>query len=105
MAHALQQPKFKIFDKYDFVKSFVAVTHDSKTKEEEEKKAAIIADAIQETQIVLLENLATKEDIKSLEKEIKLLEHNLTIKMAVIVGGFLTVLPLITDFIRHLFRF
>ena len=122
MAHALHQAqftsssiKFKPFSKYDFVKSFVAASIgdsvDLKTKEQEEKKAAIIADAIEETQAVLLESLATKEDIKILEKDIKALEKEiissetrLTIKVAVIVGGFLTIAPLLTDFIRHLFK-
>jgi hypothetical protein len=116
MAHALQQPKFKIFDKYDFVKSFVAVTHDSKAKEEEEKKAAIIADAIQETQNIVFENLVTKDDLKtvemSLKRDIQMLEISLRkdmqsnlIKLGSLMIILLTFLPLLNDFIGHLFGF
>ena len=89
--------KFKTFSKYDFVKSYVKISKDEKLKAEKEEEAAIIADAIEETQAVLLENLATKEDLK---REIKTLEHTLTIKIVLIVGGFLTVIPIITSFIK-----
>ncbi|MES2677615.1 MAG: hypothetical protein V4612_04810 [Pseudomonadota bacterium] len=76
-----QQPqtpiRFKTFSKYDFVKSFVATATNQTQKEEKEKEAALIADAIEETQSVLLENLATKQDIKNLEKDIKNLDVDL----------------------------
>ena len=105
MAHAMAQPrfvhspvKFKTFSKYDFVESFVAATKDEKVKAEEKVKAAIIADAIEETQTVLLENLVTKEDLK------RELQANF-IKLVVVMTGLFTLLPLLTDFIRHLFRF
>ena len=100
--------KFKPFSKYDFVESFVAATKDETIKAEEKIKAAIIADAIEETQAVLLENLATKEDLKT---EIKILEISLKkelqanfMKLAVLMTGLFTLLPLATDFIRHLFK-
>jgi hypothetical protein len=108
MAHAMQQPKFispikfKTFSKYDFVESFVAATKDEKIKAEEKIKAAIIADAIEETQAVLLENLVTKDDLK---KDIEQLKSDLTIRLTVIMTGLFTLLPLVTDFIRHLFKF
>ena len=69
--------KFKPFSKYDFVKSFVATTSNAARKEEKEKEASVIADAIEETQAVLLENLSTKQDVKNLEKDIKNLEVDL----------------------------
>jgi len=112
--------KFKTFSKYDFVESFVSATKDEKIKPEEKIKAAIIADAIEATQAVLLENLATKGDLKALEvdlkkdikalevdlkKDIKALEDRMTIKLTVIMAGLFTFLPLATDFIRHLFKF
>jgi len=101
--------KFKTFSKYDFVESFVSATKDEKIKPEEKIKAAIIADAIEATQAVLLENLATKDDLKALEvdlkKDIKALEDRMTIKLTVIMAGLFTFLPLATDFIRHLFKF
>ncbi len=56
--------KFKTFSKYDFVKSFIATN-------DKEEKAAIIADAIEDTQRVLLENLVTKQDLKNLEVDLK----------------------------------
>jgi hypothetical protein len=56
------------FDKYDFIKSFVATASilDSKHKEEKEREAELIANAIEETQIVLFDNLATKKDLEEL---------------------------------------
>ena len=119
MAHAIQQPKFtspikfKTFSKYDFVESIVAATKDENVKAEEKIKAVIIADAIEETQAVLLENLATKDDLKALEiatkADLKALEQrlksDLTIRLTVIMTGLFTLLPLVTDFIRHLFKF
>ena len=112
--------KFQRFSKYDFVESFVLATKDEKIKPEEKIKAAMIADAIEETQAVLLENLATKEDITALEKDIKALElstnknleiglqqlkSDLTIRLTVIMACLFTLLPLVTDLIRHLFKF
>jgi hypothetical protein len=41
--------KFKAFSKYDFVKSFIAITKNQVTQEEKLKEAEIIADAIEET--------------------------------------------------------
>ena len=126
MAHAIKQPKFispikfKTFSKYDFVKSYSATAKNDDIRKEKEQEAAIIADAIEETQGVLLENLATKEDLRVLElstkenltKEIKMLEISLKkemqgnfIKLVVVMTGLFTFLPLATDFIRHLFRF
>ncbi len=121
MAHSITQPRFKLFDKYDFVKSYVSISHskNEEDKKEREEEAALIANAIKETQNVLLENLATKEDIKSLEKDIKALElstkkdlelglkaleYRMTIKLTAIMAALFTFLPLATDFIRHLFK-
>ena len=124
MAYAMRQQKFQPFDKYDFVKSFVIAsvgdTQDFKIKEQKEREAAIIADAIENSQNIILENLATKEelqlglkalerDIKNLEtdlkKDMKSLEYSLTIKLTAIMAALLTLLPLATDFIRHIFKF
>ena len=136
MANAIQQPKFQLFDKYDFVKSYVAISHSKsdEAKKEREEEAALIASAIKDTQNVLLENLATKEDIKALERDIKALElstkadikslardikaleistkkdieqlkSDLTIRLTAIMAGLFTFLPLATDFIRHLLKF
>ena len=110
----IPQIKFQKFSKYDFVESFISVAKDGKIKEEEKEKiqAAMIADAIEVAQAGSLENLATKEDIKSLEKDIKSLEKDIksledrmTIKLTVIMAGLFTFLPLATDFFRHLFKF
>ena len=96
----MHQPKFQLFDKYDFVKSYVAISH-SKNDEariEREQEAALIANAIKDNQNILLENLATKDDLR-------VLEYRMTIKLTVIMTGLFTLLPLVTDFIRHLFKF
>jgi hypothetical protein len=97
MAHAMEQIRFKPFSKYDFVKSYSATAKDEKVKAEKEEEAAIIADAIVETQNVLLENLATKEDLK-------ILEQKLTIKLAVIMAALLTFLPLITNYLGNIIK-
>ena len=67
----MQQPKFKLFDKYDFIKMYVSTTTDEKVKAEKQQEAEIIANAILENQnssmesmVAKLENLATKEDVK-----------------------------------------
>ena len=126
--------KFKTFDKYDFIKSLVAASvenvEDFKQKEREEKRAEIIAEAFEENQNIIFENLATKDELKleiagvmkeiktlevDLKREIKALEmstkanmkaleYRLTLKLPAIIVGLLTVLPFITDFIRHLFK-
>jgi hypothetical protein len=57
MTKAIQ---FKHFDKFNFVESFIATVSDPKVKEEKKKRAIIIAEAIEESQGILLENLATK---------------------------------------------
>ena len=112
MAHAMQQPKFtspikfKTFSKYDFVESFVSATKDEKIKPEEKIKAAIIADAIEETQGVLLENLATKEDLKILEMSMKKEIQSLLIKLA--FGAItLVIIPIVVAvaiaYTKHLF--
>lgn len=126
MAHAMQQQKFTApvkfqkFSKYDFVESFVSVAKDEKVKEEDKEKiqAAMIADAIEETQTNLLENLATKEDLKKLEistkenlvREIKMLEISLKreiqgnlIKLGVLITVLLGVLPLGVAYLKQLF--
>ena len=74
--------KFKTFDKYDFIKSLVAASvenvEDFKQKEREEKRAEIIAEAFEENQNIIFENLATKDELKleiaGVMKEIKVLE-------------------------------
>ncbi len=131
MLNSMQKQKsstpiqFKPFSKYDFVKSLVAAGSNPPTKDDEEKKAAIIADAIEKTQSVLLENLATKRDLKNLEvdlkkdiknleidlkKDIKLLELSLKkemqgqlIKLGSLIVILLTILPLLTEFLKQLF--
>ena len=115
--------KFKTFDKYDFIKSLVAASvenvEDFKQKEREEKRAEIIAEAFEENQNIIFENLATKDElkleiagvmkeIKVLDKEIKSemkqLRSNLIITLTGIMAALFTFLPLATEFIRHLFK-
>lgn len=118
MSPAQDQPNFKHFNKYDFVKSLTVSISDPKIREEEERKAVIIADTIEETQVVLFEHLATKEDLKDarneskkdianlrseLKKDLTLLEHKLTIKLTAIMAALLTFLPLIINFLQKLF--
>ncbi len=123
MAHAIQQPKFtspikfQKFSKYDFVESFVSVAKNEKVKEEEREKiqAAMIADAIEETQTGLLESLATKEDLKalelsakrdlelglkSLERDIKTLEYKLMIKGGIFLTVLITFAPKLWKFLE-----
>ena len=111
MAHAIQ-PKFQLFDKYDFVKSYVSISHskNEESKIEREQEAALIANAIKETQNVLLENLATKEDIKALEKDIKMLEITLKkdiqssfIKLGSAIIVIFGALPIGVSYLKHLF--
>ncbi len=77
MAQAMTQPKFnnstkfQKFSKYDFIKSYTANAKNDEVKKEKEQEAAIIADAIEKTQTILLENLATKADINALEVSTK----------------------------------
>ena len=100
MTTAQMQANFRHFSKYDFVKSFMATASDPKTREEKEKEAVLIADAIEETQKVLFEHLVTKEDLK---KDLKNLEYQLTIKLTAIIVAAMTFLPLITEFLKKLF--
>ena len=80
-----------------------------KIREQKEKEAAIIADAIEENQNIVFENLATKDELqlglKELEMSIKALEYRLTIRLTAIMAALLTFLPIATDFVRHLFKF
>ncbi len=108
----MQHPKphspihFKVFDRYDFIKSFVCPTSNEKARIEEERKAEIIATAIQETRSNLLDHLVTKEylhmEVKDLRMAMKNLESRLTIKLTAIMAFLMTFLPVATDFIRHL---
>ena len=118
MTIAQAQHNFKHFNKYDFVKSFMATASDPKIKEEKEKEAVLIADAFEETQKVLFEHLATKQDLvllkselkqdlvllkSELKQDIKNLEYQLTIKLTAIIVTAMTFLPLITEFLKKLF--
>ncbi len=98
MTRTIQQPKFEIFDKYEFVKSYVSITH---PKNEE---AALIANAIKDTQNVLLENLATKDDIESLKlaskTDLKELEYKLMIKGGVFLTLLITFAPKLWKFLE-----
>ena len=88
-----------------------------KIREQKEKEAAIIADAIEENQNIVFENLATKDELqlglkalelsskKDLEIGLKALEYRLTIRLTAIMAALLTFLPIATDFVRHLFKF
>jgi hypothetical protein len=69
MARTQVKPNFRHFNKYDFVKAFVAIVpiSDPEMKEKKEMEAVIIADAIEETQAVIFENLATKRDLEELK--------------------------------------
>ena len=108
----MQHPKhhspihFKAFNRYDFIKSFVSPTSDSKTRAEEERKAEIIATAFQETQISLLDHLVTKEyldtEVKVIDLKLKQLEYRLTIKLTAVMTFLMTFLPVANGFIRHL---
>jgi hypothetical protein len=92
MAHAIAQPKFKVFDKYDFVKSYVSIAHpkNEDAKKEREEEAALIANAIKDTQGVLLENLVTKED---LAHELKVLKYELMFKGGIFITVLITFVP------------
>lgn len=61
------------FDKYNFVKSFVAIAKTEAQKEEKEKEALVIAEAIEQHQEILSQNLSTKVDIELVRKDIELL--------------------------------
>ena len=63
------QRRFKHFDKYNFVKAFVAITptSDEKVKEGKEKEAVAIAEAIEEASNEFIKELATKSDIELLK--------------------------------------
>lgn len=87
---------FQHFNKYDFVKAYVSKTVDPKQKEEKEREAVLIADAFEETQQVLFENLATKKDLVHLEQR-------LTIRLTAIMAALLTFLPLVTQFLKVIF--
>lgn len=106
MAHAIAQPKFKLFDKYDFVKSYVSISHpkSEEAKKEREEEAALIANAIKDTQNVLLENLATKDDIESLrltnKADLKELEYKLIIKGGIFLTILITFAPKLWKFLE-----
>ena len=95
----MQQPKFTVpikfqkFSKYDFVKSYSANAKNDEVRKEKEQEAAIIADAIEETQAVLLENLATKEDLK-------VLEYKLMIKGGIFMTVLITFAPKLWKFLE-----
>ena len=99
MAHAMHQPKFKLFDKYDFVKSYVSISHpkNEEAKKEREEEAALIANAIKETQGVLLENLVTKED---LTHELKVLKYELMFKGGIFMAVLITFVPKLWKFLE-----
>jgi predicted nucleic acid-binding Zn-ribbon protein len=59
------------FSKYDFVKSYVATTNNNQKRQEKEKEAVIIADAIKINQDYLLANLATKDELITTENNLK----------------------------------
>lgn len=100
MTKAIQ---FKHFDKFEFVESIIAAVSDPKVKEEEKKKAVIIAEAIEETRESLFNSLATKADLISLEQKLVIIEQRLTIKLTLIMASLLTFLPLATEFLKRLF--
>ena len=106
MTRTIQQPKFEIFDKYEFVKSYVSITHpkNEEAKKEREEEAALIANAIKDTQNVLLENLATKDDIESLKlaskTDLKELEYKLMIKGGVFLTLLITFAPKLWKFLE-----
>jgi hypothetical protein len=91
MTKAIQ---FKHFDKFNFVESFIATVSDPKVKEEEKKRAVIIAEAIEESQGLLLENLATKQDLQ-------LMKYQLTGVMATLI----VFLPPFVELIKKMFGF
>jgi hypothetical protein len=70
MFMAQTQPGFKHFDKFNFVESFIATVSDPKVKEEEKKRAIIIAEAIEEAQTTMLENVATKQDLQLMKYQL-----------------------------------
>lgn len=121
------------FDKYDFVKSFVAIAKTADQKEEKEKEALVIAKVIEQYQENLAENTATKLDIELVRKDIELLrsetkkdieslreetkqdialvrkdlvllEHKLTIKLTAIIAALMTFLPLATQLLQKFFN-
>jgi len=113
MTKAIQ---FKHFDKFNFVESFIATVSDPKVKEEEKKRAVIIAEAIEESQGLLLENLATKKDLEELrlatkkdleelrlatKHDLQLMKYQLTGVMATLI----VFLPPFVEVIKKMFGF
>ena len=125
MARTDTHSHFRYFDKYEFIKSFVATvpSADHNAREQKEKEAVVIAEAIKEREEILVDNLATKRDLEALRlatkrdlEELRLatkidlerglidLEHKLIIKLTIIMATLLTFLPLATEFLKKLFN-
>jgi hypothetical protein len=113
---AQAQPRLKHFNKYDFVKLYVSAfpATDYKLQAEQEKVAAIIGDAIEETHNVLFEHLATKEDLQATEQKLELailgvqkdlvvLKKDLIITLSGVIVSALVALPLIAEFVKKIF--
>jgi hypothetical protein len=98
MTKAIQ---FKHFDKFEFVEAFIAPISDLKIKEEKKREAVIIAEAIEETQTALLENLATKQDISLLKKDLEITKYQLIGAMATLI----VFLPPFVEVIKKMFGF
>ena len=110
MARTDTHSHFRYFDKYEFIKSFVATvpSADHNAREQKEKEAVVIAEAIKEREEILVDNLATKRDLEELRLATKVdmtsLEHKLIIKLTIIMATLLTFLPLATEFLKKLFN-
>lgn len=93
----------KHFDKYDFIKAFVATASisDPKLKEEKEKEAELIAKAIEEAQETTLENVANKQDVMLLLKEMQLIKY----QMIGAVATLIVFLPSLSEAIKKIFGF
>jgi hypothetical protein len=100
------------FDKYAFVKAFVNSAKTESQKKEKEKEALIIAEVFEKNekrQQALLDNVATKGDLinmvtkQDLDQKLIILEQKLIIKLSVIMAALLTVLPLLTEFVKRSF--
>ncbi len=108
---------YRHFDKFNFVESLIASINDPIEKEKKKKEAVIIAQAITDSHHDFFDNLATKrdvslvkqdvlslrQDIALVRKDMELLGYHLVIKLTVIMTTLLTLLPLVTDFLKNIF--
>lgn len=94
--------KFKHFDKYRFIKDFAATASDQSKKEEKEREAEIIANAIEENEQISFDNLATKQDLEvlknDLENKIEMSKKDLIIKLGGLMATGVGIIAILIKF-------